>query len=197
MKKFLCFAIVCFVLALACAAAEPATELPVGYGSIEDVGGWIGAYCNEWNRSVGSNFKVDMSFDESKYTLLNSEVTEEGIAFTAEIDGVIFDILMHDDGMEVMSMRVDISNDKVERLYIGSRICAMIAVLCYDTPSDWLDMAELYSTIYTQYAGLFTEYVGSRQDDYSVTVKGTKATHEFYFHYDGTTDYFSTDSLAS
>lgn len=197
MKRFVCFALICIILILGVgAAAEPAADLPVGYGLIEDVGGWIGAFCNEWNRTIGKNFKTDISFDPGKQTMIKSTMVDGGIEFTAEIDGIVFDVFFSEDGMEVLSMRIDIANDDVEAVYTNSRICAMIAVLCYEPANDRMGMIDLYSTIFQQYVDAYTEFVQSRQDDYSVTINGSKATHEFHFHYDGNTDYFSTDRIA-
>lgn len=191
MRRISVFLVMCMICTLLFGAiAEPAASDLADYGTIEELGGWIGTYCNEWNRIVGRHFNVDMSFNERNMGEIETE--EDGV-YSVDVDGVTFYFYRYGRTFKVVSMRVQIMNNDVETLFTNSRVCGMIAVLCYEPASDWLDMADLFNKIQKQYVDAFGEYVDSREDDYAVTISGPKGAHEFHFYYDGEKDYFSTD----
>lgn len=129
MKKFLSLILAMIVALSLGAIAEPATELSTGFGTIEDVGGWIATYCNEWNDMFGSVLGTDISFNPSNMSIDSRD--DDWIV--ADIDGITFYM---DGDMNVLSMETVISGSKVDPYWILARNLAIICVVYYDPPTD-------------------------------------------------------------
>lgn len=188
MKRFVTLILALAILTLSLGAAAE----NIGFGQLHIVGGWIGVCCNEWNRIFKADFGVDISFNTQNMKIIS--IDDDGII--VDLDGIIFNL---DNDQNVISMRVKIMDDDVDTRFTDSRVCAVIAELCYEPGANRLDMAEQYNQIFGQYVDSFAEFVESKKDDYSATIIGPKATRKFYFHYtDRKTNecYFSTNDLS-
>lgn len=145
MKRFVCFALVCIILALGVgAAAEPETVSDHGYGPVEDVLGRVAVYCNEWDKIIGPSFGSDLSFNQKN---ISNTSNDFGI-LSAEIDGIT---TYMDEDMNVLMMEVIISDSSRDSLWTLARCLAIINAVYYDLPTTqdemkhrFLDLMDVY-----------------------------------------------------
>ena len=174
---------------------EASADTVIGYGNAGDIGGWVSVYCKEWNDIIGPVFGSDLSYDADNLNVIEKRADSA----TVDIDGIIMDV---DYDLNVLSMRVNLSNTSRDTYANLARCLAMVAVLCYDTPTDREGMKNMFMDLMETYLDAL-EFHNSRAhlypaggfSDMAIFLKVVKGSAIFYFC---TTDgnlYFSTDDL--
>ena len=203
MRRISVFLVMCMICTLPFGAvAEPAADVVTGYGPAGEMAGWVSVYCNEWNDIIGSVFGSDMSYDADNFTIIEKRVD----GATMDIDGIIMDV---DYDLNVLSMRVNLTDKSRDTYADLSRCLAMVATLSYDLPESRLAMKNRFIALMEEYmkgiefhnwyADLKSD-IPSKSDssEYSTEAKfldTTKGSDVYYFCSVGGNLYFSTDDL--
>lgn len=138
---------------------------------------------------------------------MSSSMTDDGILTTADVDGVIFDFVLRDGQMDVLSMRVDINSPDRDSYATLARCLAVTSVAFYDAPQTRTGMKDRFMALMDLYLdGLdhFASMVKMVGDDpYSTFTlmfnedETPKGVPEMYFCKVDSGMYFSTHDLVS